>query len=300
MSTEEELSRYAGITQTRSLIMVHKNSVLRTESTEGLSVVHHESEDGVDIDIKVTKSLSEPVHICLGILDRRGSQRVRLRIEVKDGCSVNFLSHCVFPFGDGIEHKSRIDIRVGHGASVRYDENHVHPQDGVVTIDSKVKGKVGAKGRLVMSFTAKRGRAGRIISSTEVTLSMEAAATLIAKIMGMKDDFIDLKERILLSGCQARGNVKTRTFLRDRAFSRVTSEVVGEGTNSRGHIDCTEILMDEAQAEAYPFVYVRNPTAKLTHEAAIGRVDEKQMMTLMCRGLSEEEAVDFIVNGLLR
>jgi len=40
--------------------------------------------------------------------------------------------------------------------------------------------------------------------------------------------------------------------------------------------------------------------AKVTHEAAIGSVDKKQLETLMSRGLDESEAVDVIVRGLLK
>ncbi|HPB48623.1 MAG TPA: SufD family Fe-S cluster assembly protein, partial [Exilispira sp.] len=42
------------------------------------------------------------------------------------------------------------------------------------------------------------------------------------------------------------------------------------------------------------------PKAQVTHEAAIGSVDSKQLETLMSRGLSEDEAVDLIVSGLLK
>lgn len=40
--------------------------------------------------------------------------------------------------------------------------------------------------------------------------------------------------------------------------------------------------------------------AKLTHEAAIGSIDRKELETLMARGLTEEEAVETVVRGLLR
>jgi len=49
-----------------------------------------------------------------------------------------------------------------------------------------------------------------------------------------------------------------------------------------------------------PVVLVTERTAKVTHEAAIGSVDHKQVETLMARGLSEDEAVDVVVEGLLR
>jgi hypothetical protein len=56
----------------------------------------------------------------------------------------------------------------------------------------------------------------------------------------------------------------------------------------------------EAVATAIPIVSVTNETAKVTHEAAIGSVDRRQVETLMARGLDEDRAVDVIVKGILR
>jgi len=46
-------------------------------------------------------------------------------------------------------------------------------------------------------------------------------------------------------------------------------------------------------------VRVTHPQAKVTHEAAIGSVDQKQLEALMARGLSPEDAVDRIILGML-
>ena len=56
----------------------------------------------------------------------------------------------------------------------------------------------------------------------------------------------------------------------------------------------------EAIARAVPLVSVSDQQAKVTHEAAIGSIDKKQMDTLMARGLSPDEAVDVIVAGILK
>ena len=40
-------------------------------------------------------------------------------------------------------------------------------------------------------------------------------------------------------------------------------------------------------------------SAHVTHEASIGSVDLKQLETLMSRGLSEEQATELIIQGLL-
>jgi hypothetical protein len=46
-------------------------------------------------------------------------------------------------------------------------------------------------------------------------------------------------------------------------------------------------------------VEVTHPLAHVTHEAAIGSVDSKQLQTLMSRGLDEDAATDLIIEGLL-
>jgi len=52
-------------------------------------------------------------------------------------------------------------------------------------------------------------------------------------------------------------------------------------------------------AIAVPVVEVRDARAHITHEAAIGSVDSKQLQTLMSRGLDEDAATDLIIEGLL-
>jgi hypothetical protein len=64
-------------------------------------------------------------------------------------------------------------------------------------------------------------------------------------------------------------------------------------------VDCKEIVQDEGQARAVPVVDVKHPKAHVTHEAAIGSVDNKQLETLMAHGLDEDEATDLIIEGLL-
>jgi hypothetical protein len=69
---------------------------------------------------------------------------------------------------------------------------------------------------------------------------------------------------------------------------------------ARGHVDCLEIVRGRARASAVPEVRITHPEAKVMHEAAIGSVDERQLETLMARGLAPEQAVDLIILGMLR
>jgi Fe-S cluster assembly scaffold protein SufB len=91
----------------------------------------------------------------------------------------------------------------------------------------------------------------------------------------------------------------SKIALRDRARADILSEMVGAAAYARGHVDCKEIIQGQAVGRAVPIVEVCHPRAHITHEAAIGSVDTKQLETLMSRGLSEDEASDIIIAGLL-
>jgi Fe-S cluster assembly scaffold protein SufB len=110
-----------------------------------------------------------------------------------------------------------------------------------------------------------------------------------------------INESLRLNGEGARGLAKSRIVASDHCVSEVVGEAVGNAAGARGHIDCVEILKGpHARASAVPKLVVVDERAKLTHEAAIGSVDKKQVETLMARGLSEDEAVDVVVKGMLR
>ena len=123
---------------------------------------------------------------------------------------------------------------------------------------------------------------------------------LTARVFGHGNDDIKIREKVVLAGESARGMIKARVAIEDDATAEVTGITEGNAANCRGHVDCMEIVKDRAVAKAIPLVQVTHPLAKVTHEAAIGSVDKRQMETLMAHGLSPEEAVDVIVKGILR
>lgn len=90
-----------------------------------------------------------------------------------------------------------------------------------------------------------------------------------------------------------------RLALSGDAAGEVVGTTEGNAPETRGHIDCIEVVGDRARANAIPIVRVSDPRAQVTQEAAIGTVKRKELETLMARGLDEEAAVQMIVHGML-
>jgi len=57
---------------------------------------------------------------------------------------------------------------------------------------------------------------------------------------------------------------------------------------------------DQCGAHTVPYIESRNPTAKVEHEATTSKIADDQLFYCRSRGLSEEDAVNLIVNGSAR
>jgi Fe-S cluster assembly scaffold protein SufB len=74
----------------------------------------------------------------------------------------------------------------------------------------------------------------------------------------------------------------------------------GNDADCRGHLECRGLLLDkEAYLEAIPELAVTKQGAELTHEAAVGRISEGEILYLMTRKLSRDQAVSLIIRGFM-
>ena len=71
--------------------------------------------------------------------------------------------------------------------------------------------------------------------------------------------------------------------------------------NARNHSQCDSLLIgDQCGAHTFPYIEVRNASAKVEHEATTSKISEDQLFYCRQRGLSEEDAVSMIVNGFCK
>ncbi len=276
--------------------------ILSMRAVEGLEVKARETFSGIDAKVVVKRGvkIKNPVHMCFGVLRKKGTQKIKMRVKLEEDSSAQFIAHCLFPKAEKVRHIMDAVVEVGEGAEMKYSEVHYHGPYGGIEVVPRLVVNVGKNGRYYTDFTLVNGRVGKLAIDYAVEAGENAVAELTTHVFGHASDQIRIKEKIVLAGENARGLIKTRVAVEDEATAEVTGITEGNAAGARGHVDCMEIVKDHAVAKAVPIVQVNNPLAKVTHEAAIGSVDKKQMETLMAHGLSPEEAVDVIVKGILR
>jgi len=71
--------------------------------------------------------------------------------------------------------------------------------------------------------------------------------------------------------------------------------------NARNYTQCDSLLIgDRCGAHTVPYIEVRNPSARVEHEATTSKISDDQMFYCQQRGLSKEDALSLIVNGFCR
>jgi Fe-S cluster assembly scaffold protein SufB len=284
-------------------MVVSHHRVLYSNGVPGLRMESEETSTGVKARIAVEPGavMKNPVHLCFGVLPKEGVQEIISEFDIGQGAKVKFVAHCSFPDAERVRHVMDAKIRVGRRAEMDYSETHYHGPEGGVEVLPVARLIVEEGGIYRGRFKLVQGAAGVVKLDYQADVRKDAVCELDAKIYGKKHDRIVINESLLLNGEGARGLAKSRVVASDHCVSEVVGEAVGNAPNARGHIDCVEILKGpDARASAVPKLTVIDERAKLTHEAAIGSVDKRQVETLMARGLSEDEAVDVVVKGMLR
>jgi Fe-S cluster assembly protein SufB len=78
-------------------------------------------------------------------------------------------------------------------------------------------------------------------------------------------------------------------------------KVMPQAANARNHTQCDSLLIGkDCGAHTFPYMEVRNSSAKVEHEATTSKISANQLFYCRQRGLSEEDAVNLIVNGFCK
>ncbi|ENN95618.1 SufBD protein [Methanocaldococcus villosus KIN24-T80] len=282
-------------------IIIKEGKILDIKETEGIKIEGKE-EDGkilAKIIVKKGYKFKEPIHMCTGITEDNVSQIIDVEIILEDDSEIMLLSHCSFPKGKKLKHIMNGNIKIGKNAKFIYKETHYHGEEGDILVKPTMKVNIGERGVYISEFNLTKGRIGILDIHQEIEADKEALIDIITKTYAIKDDKVNVDEIVRLNGENAKCMIRGRGAGKDNSKITLKFKIEGNAPYCKGHIDCAEIIKDKAEVESIPIVLVRDEKARITHEAAIGSVDKKQLETLMAKGLDEEEATEVIIKGMI-
>ncbi len=88
---------------------------------------------------------------------------------------------------------------------------------------------------------------------------------------------------------------------KSEATYRGLVKVMAGAENARNFTQCDSLLIGaQCGAHTVPYIEIKNPTAKVEHEATTSKISDEQLFYCLQRGLDVEDSVTLIVNGFCK
>jgi Fe-S cluster assembly protein SufB len=113
----------------------------------------------------------------------------------------------------------------------------------------------------------------------------------------------DTGTKMIHIGKNTRSTIVSKGISAGRAQQsyRGLVKIFPTAANARNYTQCDSLLMGkDCGAHTFPYMEIRNPSAIVEHEATTSKIGDDQLFYCRQRGLTEEDAVNTIVNGFCK
>ena len=125
-----------------------------------------------------------------------------------------------------------------------------------------------------------------------------AAETSTEKLMTDEEQSAVSNMDIELNGTNSSARIVSRSVGKGNSKQVFHPRAIGNN-RCHAHVQCDSIIMDQAEISSIPEINAKHVDAQIVHEAAIGRINDEQLVKLRTFGMSEEEAEAVIIENFL-
>ncbi len=233
----------------------------------------------------------------------------RTLIVADEGSHVSYLEGCTAPMRDENQlHAAVVELVALTGATIKYS-----------TVQNWYPGDEQGRGG-IYNFVTKRGECRGDDSRISWT-QVETGSAITWKYPGCVltgANTVGEFYSVALANHYQQADTGTKMIHIGRGSrSTIVSKGIsaGHGSNSyrglvkilpsadgaRNYTQCDSLLMgDRCSANTFPYMEIRNPSAIVEHEATTSKIADDQLFYCRSRGISQEDAVNLIVNGFCK
>jgi Fe-S cluster assembly protein SufB len=233
----------------------------------------------------------------------------RTLIIAEEGSHVSYLEGCTAPMRDENQlHAAVVELVALADAEIKYS-----------TVQNWYPGDEEGRGG-IYNFVTKRGEcrgANSRISWTQVETGSAITWKYPSCVLTGDNSVGEFYSVALANHCQQADTGTKMIHIGRNTRSTIVSKGIsaGRGQNTyrglvkilpsaegaRNYTQCDSLLMgDRCGAHTFPYMEIRNPTAVVEHEATTSKIADDQLFYCRSRGISQEDAVNMIVNGFCK
>jgi Fe-S cluster assembly protein SufB len=233
----------------------------------------------------------------------------RTLVVADKGSYVSYLEGCTAPMRDENQlHAAVVELVAMEDAEIKYS-----------TVQNWYPGDENGKGG-IYNFVTKRGLcegARSKISWTQVETGSaitwkypscilkgdDSVGEFYSVALASKMQQADTGTKMIHLGRNTKSTIVSKGISAQRGQNtyRGLVKIGPKAEGARNYSCCDSLLMgSECGAHTFPYIEVKNRSAQVEHEASTSKIGEDQIFYCRQRGLSEEDAVNLIVNGFCK
>lgn len=233
----------------------------------------------------------------------------RTLIVCEEGAQVSYLEGCTAPMRDENQlHAAVVELVALEDADIKYS-----------TVQNWYPGDEEGKGG-IYNFVTKRGECrgdNSKISWTQVETGSAVTWKYPSCVLKGKNSVGEFYSVAVTNNLQQADTGTKMIHVGEGSRSTIISKGISAGRSdqsyrglvkvlpgakgARNFTQCDSLLIgDQCGAHTFPYQEIANSTAQVEHEATTSKIGEDQLFYCRQRGISEEDAVNMIVNGFCK
>lgn len=269
-------------------------------NTRNITIQKKEDKPGIDVYISA-ETRGELVHIPVVVTTSGMTDEVYNDFYIEAGAQVTIIAGC------GIHNSGCNDSRhdgihtfhVGENANVRYEEKHYGEGEGTgARILNPVTNIIMEAHSVFTLDTVQIKGVDSTKRENEIIMGEDTKLFVTEKLMTHNGQNAISNMNVYLNGAGSSAQIISRSVAKGESVQTFHPKAIGNAP-CHAHIQCDSIIMDHAHVCSIPEIDAKHIDAAIIHEAAIGRINNEQLIKLRTFGMNEEEAEAVIVENFL-
>jgi Fe-S cluster assembly scaffold protein SufB len=239
-----------------------------------------------------------PLQSCLLITQKNLEQRVHNIIIAEEGSKAHIITSCVQHSSvPKASHLGVSEIYVKKGATLNFTMIHQWSENTLVRPRSAAE--IGDGAAFVSNYVCMHPVKDMQMYPAAFCNGTDSTVSFSNILYGKRNSLLDIGSKAVLTGKGSKAEMVSRAIAREDS-TMIMGLIEGNNADCKGHLECRGLLIDEeAFLQSIPELIARKKGVEITHEAAVGKISEREITYLMTRKLSRDQAVSLIIRGFM-
>jgi Fe-S cluster assembly protein SufB len=240
-----------------------------------------------------------PLQSCLLITQKNLEQRIHNIIIAEEGSNAHIITSCLQHSSvPKAAHLGISEFYVKKGATLNFTMIHQWSENTLVRPRSAAE--IGDKAKFVSNYVCMRPVRDIQMYPVAYCNGEDSTVSFNSILYAHSKSMLDIGSKAVLNGKGSKAEMISRSISRESSKMTIRGLIDGSSSDCKGHLECRGLLLDgDAVLESIPELIARKKGVEITHEAAVGKISEREITYLMTRKLSRDQAVSLIVRGFM-